>query len=84
MDEKLQLHQYMKDMFVSYQIGIRKPDIEIYQHVQNTLHLQAENIIFVDDRLENCLGADSIGMKYHHFQSVEGLQNMLYHYNLLT
>ena len=72
----------MKDMFVSYH-RIRKPDIEIYQQYKHTTPASREHH-FVDDRLEKCLGADSIGMKYHHFQSVEGLQNMLYHYNLLT
>ena len=84
LDQKLQLHQYMKHMFVSYQIGMRKPDTEIYQYVQKTLQIPAKNVIFVDDRLENCMGAHSVGMKYHHFQSVEGLQNMLYHYNILV
>ena len=80
LDKKLHVHQYMTHMFLSYKIGFRKPDVRIYKHVLQKLDVAAENILFVDDRLENCTAASSIGMKYHHFQSVEGLKEMLHQY----
>lgn len=47
--------------FLSYEIGLRKPDKEIYTHVTDTLLLEPENCIFIDDSLANIKGAAKVG-----------------------
>ena len=83
LNEKVGLDQYIKEMFVSYQIGIRKPDIGIYDYVIQKLNVQPQKILFVDDRLENCTAAGSLGMQYHHFQSVDILRTILHQHRIL-
>lgn len=77
------LEQYIEEMFVSYQIGIRKPDTGIYDYVLQKLNVRPQKILFVDDRLENCTAAGSLGMQYHHFQSVDSLRTALYQHRIL-
>ena len=83
LNARVGLDQYVEKIFVSYQIGIRKPDIGIYEHVIQKLNVQPQKILFVDDRLENCTAAGSIGMQYHHFQSVTALKAALHQYQIL-
>ena len=83
LNKKLHLQQYMKRMFVSYDIGIRKPDLGIYEYVLQNVDVEAEQILFIDDRFENCQAAAQLGMQYVHFQSVSGLQKELQQHNFL-
>jgi putative hydrolase of the HAD superfamily len=83
LNEKVGLDQYIEEMFVSYKIGIRKPDIAIYEYVLQKLNVQPQKILFVDDRLENCIAAGSLGMQYHHFQSVDALRTKLHQHRIL-
>ena len=83
LNEKVGLDQYIEEMFVSYKIGIRKPDIAIYEYVLQKLNVQPQKILFVDDRLENCTAASSLGMQYHHFQSVDALRTKLHQHRIL-
>ena len=83
LNEKVGLDQYIEEMFVSYKIGIRKPDIAIYEYVLQKLNVQPQKILFVDDRLENCTAAGNLGIQYHHFQSVDALRKQLYQHQVL-
>lgn len=41
------------ELFVSHEIGLRKPDPRIYQHVTRQLRLQPHECIFIDDLVVN-------------------------------
>ena len=49
-------------MFLSYEIGLRKPDAAIYEHVLNEVNLKPEETIFVDDSRANIKGAEKLGI----------------------
>ena len=49
-------------MFLSYEIGLRKPDATIYEHVLKKINLKADETIFVDDSRANIKGAEKIGI----------------------
>lgn len=49
-------------MFLSYEIGLRKPDANCYEHVLNEINLKAEETIFVDDSRANIKGAEKLGI----------------------
>lgn len=43
-------------------IGITKPNAEIFEHLLNKYNLKAEESAFIDDRIDNVLGADRVGI----------------------
>lgn len=50
-------------IFVSYELGLLKPDVEIYKRVLERLGAKPEEVIFVDDKVKNVDAAKSIGIK---------------------
>ena len=61
------------DMFdvvvISGEIGMRKPDPEIYHHTLDELDLQPASCLFVDDLLPNVRAAVNVGMVGIHHQN---------------
>lgn len=55
--------------FLSYEIGLHKPNIEIYQYVFKRIKTKPRDCIFIDDILENVQGAQSIGMIGIHYSN---------------
>lgn len=43
-------------------IGITKPNVEIFEHLLNKYNLKAEESAFIDDRIDNVLGANRVGI----------------------
>lgn len=44
---------YFSNYFYSYEIGMRKPNDDIYEHVTKELALPPEQLLFIDDTLAN-------------------------------
>ena len=53
---------HFEKVFVSSDIGCRKPESEAYQHVFDDLGIAAQNIVFFDDLAENVEAAGALGM----------------------
>lgn len=52
---------------ISGEVGMRKPEPEIYRLVASKLGLDASECVFVDDFASNVAGAEAVGMKgIHH------------------
>ena len=51
------LHPYFEKVYFSYEIGMRKPDTEIFQYVLNENALKAEETLFIDDSIQHIEGA---------------------------
>ena len=49
--------------FVSYEMGLLKPDKKIYENVLAQLGAEAKEVLFVDDKPKNVEAAKSVGMK---------------------
>ena len=47
--------------FASFLIGLRKPDLGMYQYVERMTDVSSEAILFFDDSLENCTAAGDCG-----------------------
>lgn len=54
--------------YLSYEMGMRKPDAEIYEFVLKENNLVASETLFVDDTLENTDSAASIGINVWNLQ----------------
>jgi putative hydrolase of the HAD superfamily len=64
-------------VFVSAELGMLKPDPEIYRHVVRELGIEPSQMVFIDNKKVNVEGAESIGATGHHFTGVEGLRAFL-------
>lgn len=56
-------------VFVSNEIGLRKPDVAAFKHVATAMAQPPAQILFIDDTLENVEGARAAGMRAVHARS---------------
>lgn len=63
-----------RDIVVSGDEGVVKPDPAIYRLLLDRNGLEASSCLFVDDSPTNVVGAEAVGMKAHHFTSPESLR----------
>ncbi len=54
--------------YLSHELGLRKPEPEIFTHVLHRHGLKAGETLFIDDTLEHILGASSLGIHTWHLQ----------------
>ncbi|WP_167052106.1 HAD family phosphatase [Salinibacterium sp. ZJ77] len=67
----------MERVFVSAELGMLKPDAEIYQHVIAELGIEPAQMVFIDNKAVNVDGATALGATGHVFRSVQGLREFL-------
>lgn len=64
-DEVHGIAKYFKQLYLSYELGLMKPDLRIYQAVLEQAGVDPQTIYFFDDRPENVSAAASIGINAH-------------------
>jgi putative hydrolase of the HAD superfamily len=57
------LDELFDQLFLSYEIGMWKPDTEIYQHVLDTIKLKPQEVLFLDDNHHNIQSANALGIQ---------------------
>jgi putative hydrolase of the HAD superfamily len=57
------LHEYVDHIIISAEVGLAKPEPEIYYLAANQLGVEPREAVFVDDREENVIGAEETGMR---------------------
>lgn len=70
--------------YVSYQLGLMKPDREIFDHVVSDLALPAERILFIDDNQINVDGARAAGLRAEVAKGPEAATAVLGDYGLVS
>ena len=68
---------YVDDVLVSSHEKMTKPDKEIYERLLEKFGLKAEETVFIDDRLVNIKGAESVGITGIHFTNYEEVSKKL-------
>jgi FMN phosphatase YigB (HAD superfamily) len=66
-------HLFEKNYY-SCRMGMRKPDIEIYERVCAENGLSASNTLFIDDTLQNLIGAEKAGLNILHCEPSVSLE----------
>lgn len=79
---KLDLHvdkleDYFDHIFYSHDIHLRKPDPEIFKFVLQDAHINAEESLYIDDKIENTTSAASLGFNVHHHDSSQDISSIL-------
>lgn len=64
-------------IYFSYKIGMRKPSVKIFEYVLKENHLQAKNVLFIDDSIQHINAAQKIGIVTHHLKDSEDLTTIL-------
>ncbi|WBU38233.1 HAD family hydrolase [Homoserinibacter sp. YIM 151385] len=68
---------YFERVFVSAEMGLVKPDPEIYRVTARELGVELPEMVFVDNKAENVDAAVALGVRGHVFTSPEGLRGFL-------
>jgi 2-haloacid dehalogenase len=66
-----------RDIVVSGRVRLLKPDAAIYRLALERFELAPGEALFIDDRGNNVLGAELVGMKAHLFTGADGLRARL-------
>ena len=70
-------------VFFSYDIGMVKPDAEIYEFVIKHTQQMPEETFFIDDSLHNVESARKVGWYAFHYQNLEDLSEYVKQYHFL-
>ncbi len=73
-EEKLRLSDFMSLDFISYKIGVRKPDPSFYMSIVEQLRCAPSDCIFIDDRTVNCEAAAKFGLNALEFKNARALK----------
>lgn len=65
------LEDYFDFIFLSQEIGYRKPEAAAFQLVCETLNAKPNEILFIDDSEQHIIGAQQVGMNTIHFKQNE-------------
>jgi putative hydrolase of the HAD superfamily len=71
------LGDFFTACYVSGELGLLKPQPEIYQHVLDDLGISAGEAVFIDNREANVRGAQALGITGHPFTDVTALRAFL-------
>jgi putative hydrolase of the HAD superfamily len=63
-------------VIVSFEVGCAKPDLRIYRICLAALGVPAASALFVDDRLENLVAAEQLGIQTLHFTGEESVASL--------
>ncbi len=63
-------------VFASYQLGLLKPDIEIFKKVQTKSNIPFSKMLFIDDKAENVEVAKQLGIKSLVYQQKKVLNDV--------
>lgn len=67
------IQDHFHRVYYSHEIGMRKPDLEIYKFILEKNNLKPESTIFVDDMLPNIEAAQQCGIKTIHLTDQKDL-----------
>jgi putative hydrolase of the HAD superfamily len=77
LQDSFNVARHFKELILSYQVGMAKPDRGIYEIVLERSGLPAEHCLFVDDLPPNIQAAQSVGMRAIQFKGIEDLKQQL-------
>ncbi len=76
-DHEWGINDFFERLFLSYEMGMVKPDAEIFSTMLAEAGLKAEETLFIDDSAANCASAASLGINVLHDKEGEKWMNEL-------
>ena len=72
-DFSFDFNSLFDEIFLSHEIGFRKPDASCFEFVLKQLHTVPENTLFIDDSIQHIEGAKKLGIYTCHYQDRDSL-----------
>ena len=67
---------YFEYAYYSHEMGLRKPETEIYKRVLEESSLDPATTLFIDDKVENTNAAAELGIRAYHLTDRDALLNL--------
>jgi putative hydrolase of the HAD superfamily len=77
------LHRLFPTQFLSFRMGMMKPEPAIYRAVVQHLDVAPQEILFFDDSERNVAGAHAAGLKAHRVEGIDDARRIVAAYGLL-
>jgi len=74
---ELGVTQQFERAFASHELGVRKPALEIYEHVLREMDVAAADVTFFDDQEPNVEAARQAGLSAHRVEGIDELRACL-------
>ena len=65
------MNQFFESDYYSHRLGMRKPDVEIFEYVVHENDMNPIETLFIDDTLQHVEGARRAGLKAYHLVAPE-------------
>ena len=75
--EENNLYSLFDKLFISCEIGLKKPSAAYYTYALKNIGLRAEDTFFTDDNASNVMSARAMGINAEVYQGVKGLKRQL-------
>jgi putative hydrolase of the HAD superfamily len=75
--EQYPILDYFDGAVLSAEVGLMKPDPQIYHLAAHRTGVKPEEALFIDDFIENVAGAKAVGMQGIHFTDSDGVRQKL-------
>jgi putative hydrolase of the HAD superfamily len=66
--------------YLSNEMGMRKPNVEIFEHVISENNLDSKTTLFIDDSEQHLIGAKNANLQTHWLQPNEEITTLLSHF----
>lgn len=70
------IETYFNHVYLSHEIGMRKPNKDIFEFVCNDAGLIPSETLFIDDTTQHVEGAKSTGLNVHHLSNMTELYSL--------
>jgi putative hydrolase of the HAD superfamily len=70
--------RFFEKAYYSFEIGMRKPDLEIFRYVIQNSALHPKQTLFIDDKIENVEAAKIEGLNAYHHNPEQDISDILY------
>lgn len=81
--DEIGLPQRVDHVFASHQIGLVKPEADIYRYILAQLDCAASRVLFIDDNAENVAGAKSLGLEAVQAQGLRQVEAALARHGII-
>lgn len=68
--------EIFKKAYFSFEIGLRKPDLEIFEYIINKENLNPDKTVFIDDSIQHIEAAVQLGIQTYHLGKNEDILNL--------
>ncbi|MDZ7725383.1 MAG: HAD-IA family hydrolase [candidate division KSB1 bacterium] len=82
--EKTDIYTFFSRRFLSFELGIRKPDLELYKIVLQTLKAPPHRLLYFDDLYENIDAAKTLGIQSYVAKNVKDIIKIAEKFDLLN